>query len=58
MKAKDEYSIYDTQVMEDLLDEDELSPQEEAFMRGYMDEEENEDEEIEVDEIESEEVEA
>ncbi len=57
MKAKDEYSIYDVQVMEDLLDEDELSPQEEAFMRGYIDEPDD-DIDDEMDDEDDEEVEA
>ncbi len=50
-KFREKESIYDAGFMEELLDEDELTPQEEAFMRGYIDE--NEDEEnLEVEEVE------
>ena len=34
-KEKDEETIYDEGGREDLIDSDELNPEEEAFMRGY-----------------------
>ena len=35
--SDDEFNIYSRNVRESLLDDDELSPMEEAFMRGYED---------------------
>lgn len=34
-KDEDDTSIYSKEVMESLLDDDELTPREEAFMLGY-----------------------
>lgn len=36
-KSDDDISIYSKDVRESLLDDDELSPMEEAFMNGYED---------------------
>ncbi|MBI3035139.1 hypothetical protein HYY71_02345 [Candidatus Woesearchaeota archaeon] len=36
-KSEDDISIYSKDVRESLLDDDELSPMEEAFMNGYED---------------------
>ena len=36
-KDEDDISIYSKEVRESLLDDDELSPMEEAFMNGYED---------------------
>ena len=36
-KSDDDISIYSKDVRESLLDNDELSPMEEAFMNGYED---------------------
>ena len=36
-KDEDDISIYSKDVRESLLDDDELSPMEEAFMNGYED---------------------
>ena len=36
-KDEDDTSIYSKEVRESLLDDDELSPMEEAFMNGYED---------------------
>lgn len=35
--SEDDINIYSKNVRESLLDDDELSPMEEAFMRGYED---------------------
>ena len=34
---EDDFSIYSKEVRESLLDDDELSPMEDAFMNGYED---------------------
>ncbi len=36
-ESEDDISIYSRNVRESLLDDDELSPMEEAFMNGYED---------------------
>ena len=36
-KDEDDTSIYSKEVRESMLDDDELSPMEEAFMEGYED---------------------
>lgn len=36
----DDENIYDEEVREDLVDDDEMSSEEEAFMKGYEDAEE------------------
>ena len=36
-KEEDDISIYSKDVREELLDDDELSPMEDAFMNGYED---------------------
>ena len=38
-------SVYDEDAREDLTDNDEISPEEEAFMQGYDEEEKKKDEE-------------
>lgn len=35
LDIEDEYGFYSETVRESLLEQDELSPEEEAFMRGY-----------------------
>ena len=37
-----EESIYDEETVEEMLDNDEISAEEEAFMKGYMEEQEQE----------------
>jgi hypothetical protein len=39
----DDENIYSEEVREDLVDDDEMSSQEEAFMKGYDDAEDEED---------------
>ncbi len=43
VKAKREWpdDIYSEEFRDELLDDDEISAEEEGFMRGYMDEDEN-----------------
>jgi hypothetical protein len=39
-----ENSIYDEEGREDLVDDDEMSPEEEGFMKGYEDAEDHDEE--------------
>ena len=48
--SNDEESIYDEEGREDLIEDGEISPEEEAFMRGYEDADEQEKEEEETEE--------
>ena len=36
--SADDIDIYNDSILEDLMDNDELDPQEEAFLRGYINE--------------------
>ena len=35
LREEESYDIYDEEYMQELLEDDEISPEEEAFMQGY-----------------------
>ncbi|MBS3098029.1 hypothetical protein J4209_04515 [Candidatus Woesearchaeota archaeon] len=53
-EEKEEKTIYDSDGREDLVEDDELTPQEEGFMQGYDTEEEKEEKGKEEEEEEEE----
>lgn len=49
-EKKDEDSVYDKEGREELIEGDEVSPEEEAFMKGYEEADEEEEEKKEEEE--------